>query len=579
MRIEIKRVWAKNFRSIDNMGLELNFEKEGAVMIGSLDNGAGKSTLSVWALYYNWFDKPYGAGTTKTGLINSRSNKDLLTESEFRVNGHDWKVVRGQKPTVFQIFKDGVEIKDEASLKHFQAHLEEIIGMDEKVFCNTIAIGPDKFVPFVSMSAGDRRNYGEQMLDLMVISKMNEMHKADKKALENNMQTLNGNATGLELQIANKKSVIELKKKHASEIQSGIDQEIDEAKSRASAQDSSIASVQGSIDEFATRQKEVGAERDTLSGFLKMKEDILEKAKKLAGEIQTAKAGGACPCCGQSLPQDKIDEHVSKLSARAEELKRGIALANAKIAEMRPLGDIEAEFASYSKRFSELQSELNYMNAAKNAALSDVRRLEAKKAQSSNVQSWDEDEVALKNLETELAEVKSKMNDLAISIRSADIISAALKDDGYKAKVVDQFLPFINEKVNEYLAAMNFFVHVELNNEFEVNMIAPDRRGQTIAGLSTGQKRRIDLAILFAWRAVAKAASGCDSNLLIMDEALENLSEQGVTDFLEMWHRMNASGECNLYVITQRCKEFEPMFENKIIYALRDDATYVVEED
>lgn len=126
---------------------------------------------------------------------------------------------------------------------------------------------------------------------------------------------------------------------------------------------------------------------------------------------------------------------------------------------------------------------------------------------------------------------------------------------------------------------MNFFVHVELNNEFEVNMIAPDRRGQTIAGLSTGQKRRIDLAILFAWRAVAKAASGCDSNLLIMDEALENLSEQGVTDFLEMWHRMNASGECNLYVITQRCKEFEPMFENKIIYALRDDATYVVEED
>jgi DNA repair exonuclease SbcCD ATPase subunit len=181
----------------------------------------------------------------------------------------------------------------------------------------------------------------------------------------------------------------------------------------------------------------------------------------------------------------------------------------------------------------------------------------------------------LDELATQQVENQTALNLLQTRMKSHEINAATLKDDGAKAEMVDQYLPYINSQINHYLDRMNLFINIELDTEFEIKMNAPDRRGQSISSLSTGQQGRIDLAVLLAWRDVARAAAGCDTNILILDEILENMSEQGVEDFIEMWG-MEEQSDVALYVVTQRISEFSQHFDNTIMYKLTDARTELV---
>jgi DNA repair exonuclease SbcCD ATPase subunit len=575
LRINFKRVWAKNFRSIDNMGLELIF-KPGATMIGSLDNGAGKSTMLLWAIYFALFDKAYGAKSTKTKLINSRSNKDCIVEVEFNTNGSDWKVVRGQKPTIFQIWKDGVEIKDEAALKHHQESLASVIGMDEKAFCNTVALGLDKFVPFVSMSAPDRRNYGEQMLDMVVISVMNEKNKVVLKDLSSQQTALLSSSNTMEFKIKSLKEMIQVKKAHSAEINADIDSQISEVKTEIDKAQAALEAKQAKAVSLSKDLRPMTNSMDDLNRAKTLETNLKNKVSEIVKAIKEAGQAGNCSHCGQPMPADKIAEHVESLKTQAREVKEGLVKLADKIVSYP--ADLSEKIENVRSSLDELNSEINTANSHKNYLAGRLKDLNLKKLNASNAESWAKEEGELKTIEEEMEINNKKVEEISVKIKSAEVIAATLRDDGVKAKIVEDFLPFINDRLNYYLDKMNLFVNIELNNEFELKMNAPDRRGQTIHDLSTGQQRRIDLATLMAWRDVAKLASACDSNLLVLDEILENLSAQGVEEFLEMWRLIDEDVSVCMYTITQRVTDFEPLFDSSIIYALKDDATYIHQE-
>lgn len=607
-RIQFKRVWGKNFRSIDNMGMELLYGS-GTTCVGSLDNGAGKSTMLIYALFYALFDKNYKKGDNKSALINSSSNKDCVVHAEFDANGSSWKVVRGQKPTLFEIYKDGVKIEDEAALNDYAKNLEKVIGMDEKVFCNTVALGKDKFVPFVAMSAPDRRNYGEQMLDLVVISRMSDLNKEAIKALNIDILTLQSKMNQVDADRRGLDAIIEVKKQHAAQASQGLDDEIAREKAAGAAIGSEMTEVQtrlAAVQDTLSKAQEYSAQDQKIKAMIDAGETKLSiLTNKIASDranldknlqrldvlLMRAECDTDCPHCQQKMPEDRIKSAKQRLQDEVAQIKEQHEL-NAK-ADQQTVETLRAavlkatasrcadpdglaqNLSSAQAAVAHVNSELAVLRSRLSTTLTRIKELTAKKEASEKDNSWDVEVKKLDELATQQVENQTALNLLQTRMKSHEINAATLKDDGAKAEMVDQYLPYINSQINHYLDRMNLFINIELDTEFEIKMNAPDRRGQSISSLSTGQQCRIDLAVLLAWRDVARAAAGCDTNILILDEILENMSEQGVEDFIEMWG-MEEQSDVALYVVTQRISEFSQHFDNTIMYKLTDARTELV---
>ncbi len=573
-KIHFNWTFAKNFRSIDNMGMRIDYQT-GSTLVGSLDNGAGKSTLLVHALYYALFDKPYAEGTSKSQLINSRSGKECVVECEFNANGSLWYIKRGMKPTVFEIHKDGVPILDEAALADHQKNIHKILGMDEKVFCNTVALGLDKFVPFVSMSAGERRNYGEQMLDLLVISGMNEANKSDIKALTLTNNANNTQQSTIDMQIVNLNRVIALKKQHAAEAAESVDVDIAYEKDNVAKLEPEFRALEANITVNTAKKAElVQLERD-LQNLLQMKTKTKEAIDDVEMILIKGFLSSNCSACGQVMPHDDCESKKKVAEEKMSKLKIGLVLLERKI-------EAHSEYAS---RIAEL-TQLIYDEEQKRAgirailasALERLKTLTAKKKAAEQKQDWLGDETDLALLEKQLQELKAESALLATRIRSHEVMAAVLRDDGAKAQIVEMYLPYLNERINLYLTRMNLLINVSLTNVFDLELQAPDRKGQDVRCLSNGQQSRVNLAVLFAWRDVAMTAASCDANILILDEILERMSEHGVSDFVEMFKMMD-EGRTSLYVISQRVSEFTPLFDKQLMYKLVDDHTVLHTEE
>ncbi len=573
-KIQFNWTFAKNFRSIDNMGMRIDYEN-GSTLVGSLDNGAGKSTMLVHALYYLLFDKPYAEGTSKSQLINSRSGKECVVEGELQANGSLWYIKRGMKPTVFEIHKDGVPIIDEAALADHQKNIHKILGMDEKVFCNTVALGLDKFVPFVSMSAGERRNYGEQMLDLLVISGMNEANKADIKALTLENNANNAKQSTIDMQIVNLNRVIELQKQHAREAADGVDADIEHEKNGVAKLEPEFRKLEADIEINAAKKNElVILERD-LQNLLTMKVKTQEAIDDVEMLLIKGFLSSNCSSCGQRMPEDDCEAKKKVAEEKMSKLKMGMALLQGKIGAH---AEYASRIAELTKTIYDDEQKRSGIRAIMAASLERLKTLTAKKKAAEQKQDWLQDEATLQALGIELQALKEESARLATRIRSHEVMAAVLRDDGAKAQIVEMYLPYLNERINLYMTRMNLLINVTLTNVFDLELQAPDRKGQDVRCLSNGQQTRVNLAILFAWRDVAIAAASCDANILILDEILERMSEHGVADFVEMFKMMD-EGRTSLYVISQRVGEFTPLFDKQLMYKLVDDHTVIHTEE
>lgn len=590
-KLKLISITAKNFRSIGNMPMELTYsDNKVTTMVGSLDNGAGKSTTLVHALYYVLFDKAYAKGGKKTSLINSRSNKDCLVELELIANGDRYKISRGQKPTFFEIIKNGVKIEDEAALKDYQTNIGKIIGMDERVFCNTVALGVDKFVPFVDMSTPDRRAYAEQMLDVTIFSQMNMVTKGDLKEAVTKQTLTNTELMSIELNIKRVEQVIQVKKDAAAsqteELKLRYAEELAKANEQATIAksfDAPIQALQSQIPDLQTKLTGLNQQQDQrttmYNTLLKVESNIAQKKLELQRKIDHK----VCTTCGQDIPEHMKEVHIELDRNAIVQSQATLDAAKIKYDSLPDLSEeikaLNGDIAKINNDIRDLQGKVQTCKAVMATHVNAAKSVQAKIEQiESSSSSWTAEQTELDNYKAQQVEKTALLNDLTQKITHYKIIEASLKDEGAKAKIIAMYLPFINERINFYLEKLNLFLQIELDMDFELLMLAPDRKNQTLADLSTGQKRRIDLATMLSWRDVARLTASCDCNILILDEILENLSENGVADFVEMWQSLEGADTTALYVITQRVSEFEQLFDRSIIYKLVDDMTCIHSE-
>ncbi len=701
----LKAVRSKNFRSVGNTFIEVVLNAHPSTLVVATDNGAGKSTTTVHALYYGLFDKAYGEGGKKTSLINSKNNKDCLVEIDFSARGSEWMVRRGQKPAVFEIYENGVLYENEADNKDNQKFLLEVLGFDHVMFQNIIALGKDKFVPFIKMDAPTRRHVVENLLDLVVFSKMNVVAKEDQKVLtrqvgdvEFDQSTNNRDIVAaerlVEQHLGNRADIVAGARARIQELEGTIaknqdmctrlqEKEGEERSLAAAANTELLEKTQG----FSAQLNEYHAQKETIrndiegrketsrrvhqekvqaltktsvemandhkaatyarsrdleapvSKMVGMKEQLRRKADDNSKRAEAFRALGTCPTCQQEVGSDHKDHIAGDLETSAQEILTAISKLDEKLDAAREelfnhereakakedlmvqehtniIGgmqyshqeEIKTLDQQYAKGVAGIQEAINKLTADSEAELQPLReKVKAHtdranelaqgaatlqgtitSAQSEvrtqhgvverNLDQQADDQMA--KLKEELEALKEKKDALADrydelqeELRNYADLLVILKDNGVKAQAIKTYIPFFNQKVNEMLDQMGMYINFVMDEDFNIEMQDPTRKGQSLFDLSTGQQRRIDLAILFAWREIAASKASVSCNLLILDEVLENLSESGVASFMEMYENHLKSSGLNLFVISQRESEFGEHFEHVTKYSLVNDYT------
>ena len=575
-KLVFKRVFAKNFRSIDNMGLDIRLDDGNETLVVSKDNGNGKSTMLVWAIFYGLFDKAYGDGCKKTSLVNTRNNKDCMVEVEFDTKGSSWLVRRGMKPTTFDIYKDGERVEDEAALKDYQAYLVSVLGFSDTTFVNSIVLGKDKFVPFSSMSAPERRKYIEPFMNLAVFGVMQEDTKAEIKRLKFEISDLE-----------HKESIAKLKINERLASGARMRGLIDSANSAMAenlqiARDGLQSAIDGIavLDAFAPARIAAQEKYDTANRRYQDMQNKVNQTDAIIRQnlatIQRINNNTVCGHCNQPITEQHRQEQLGDVVAKTDALKLGIERVRPMVEEAR----LEASFNMGD--LTEINAKLAGLPSLQNQRASferQIRDTEQRMAVAASTNSADLDALLAETetLKLGCARITDRLDALHTALRVQLVSETLLKDDGIKAHVVKSYIPYLSERINSYLCGMGMFLCLELDEDFEFTMNTPDRKNQTLANLSSGQRCRVDLAIMLAWRDLARVRASVACNILVMDEVLESLSEQGISDFIDLWRASDEAKHTNLFVISQRRTEFEHLFEDTICFAMQDGFTVISE--
>ena len=568
-KLTLNKVRAKNFRSIGNQFLELDYQANLTTLIASENNGSGKSTLSIWALFFALFGKAYKKGAKIASLVNSKSNKDCVVELEFETLGSKWLVRRGYKPAIFEIYKDDKLVDNEAANKDMQAFLQSIIGMDDAAFSNIVALGVDRFVPFVEMKPDQRREFVEQMLDMVIISHMNVRAKEKLKAIKALLSQMDYDNSMLDSKLKGRERtlgiLIDRRDKRLSETGSELQsQEIEADKLRGMINGAvvKISDWEATIDNDApTKLSNI----NVMSIRFKNKIDELNRTSSGINELVD------CPQCKQCVSEDhkrSIEESTKESIDKLVEPMQRLYDEKEKITAIINKNDAIRENI---RKANELKHSLEIKLSGIESAIKSIKARMVDSNEDSLIKVENEEIVSIQQA---IAEKDKQIIELTKNESKHNQLLQILKDDGIKANIVSQYLPYLNQNINHMLDQLNLYIQINIDSEFNVTMFAPDRKGQTLENLSTGQIRRVDLTCMLAWRNIAKNKSSVDCNVLILDEILENLSSSGVEEFMEMWQTIGS--DTNLMVISQRELEFSQYFDNLLKYKLVNDMTVAV---
>lgn len=742
-KLTFRKGRAKNFRSVGNEFMEIDYQRNPATLVTSDDNGAGKSTMLVWLLFFVLYNDTYSKKEKKAGLVNSQNKKDCVGEVEFACRGSEWKVRRGIKPDFVEVHQlvDGEwkQVVNDAAKADMNKYIVNLIGIDQKMFENSLVLGKEKFIPFTEMYTADRRTMVEAIWDLGFFSLMNEDVKAKIKVLNKTLEDISNDFGMKMIDHTNKKTqlaqIIESNnriqqqsaeileqervrlsnldadissyqdemsrlqevqintKKEIGEVESRLNQESMEEIEKLKAQ---YAEKMKAVDDVASEKAE-DYERIELSSAERALKDIRDQGYKVTerknevlnqrnenlnvlneameklryGEgfrikFQTEKEGyqesiqkfhdmGTCPTCQQEVSEEAksqvqyegnikikdVDSRIERLETMLEEINTTIAEHKAKDDEfVRQIAEIDAELSSLRDQATEAQNGIEtikrdiqeFYKTAEIEKTSLDRELKSQimsSRQALNTRFEDITASLQQTLETasqgmqtvkgKIGELKARRAPLVASIAdlerklsvqptpTADLEAVItgieqslkdleerrqttdeelqdhnhllhfLKDDQTKARIISLYLPFLNKKINEYLEGMNMFLDIVVDDTFDITMGTAGRKGQSLFSLSSGQRVRVNIAITMALRDVANLKASVQCNILVFDEVLENLSERGVQECVEMLKYKFSNN--NLFVISQREQEFQEYFSHNIRYGLRNGMTQVISKE
>ena len=524
-------------------------------------NGAGKSTM-LDALSFGLFGKPY-RNINKPQLINTINSKDCVVEVEFSVGPNRFKVIRGIKPNVFEIYKNGEVINESSHSKEFQKLLEQnILKLNHKSFHQIVVLGSSSFIPFMQLTAANRREVIEDLLDINIFSKMNMV-------LKDNIASLKDKIRDAAHQVDIVKNKIEVQRKYINDIKSLNEEKWREKQTEIKAQEDSIEQVNAQNEEI---QKTLETKYDQVAKQLEQagnafqdarieKSNLQSEMKKLVKEDKFFQDNDVCPTCTQEIDENIKSQKVKGIAAKAKEIQKTFQAVEDKLSNGKSTVD---DLQDQNRKSMELQGLLRDNNTKINMSRRLIAKLEEEISNTSD--SKDNVKQAAQDLEDFIDEKDSLITEkveLSEEYDYSSIIADMLKDTGIKTKIIKQYLPVMNKLVNQYLQTLDFFVHFELNESFSETIRSRHRDSFSYDSFSEGEKQRIDLALLFTWRQIAKMKNSVATNLLILDETFDSsLDNDGVENLFKIIHTLGA--DTNVFVISHKGEILDGRFESKM---------------
>lgn len=547
----------KNFLSTGNLFTEIEFDKHNTTLIVG-ENGAGKSTI-LDALSFVLFSKPFRK-INKPQLINTITKRDLIVEIEFSINRNKYKIVRGIRPNVFEVYMNDVLLNQSAEMKDYQEILEkQILKISHKSFCQVVVLGSASFVPFMQLPTGQRRDIIEDLLDLQIFTVMNNLLKIKTNE---NKDSIISNASDKKVITAK----IDLIRQHLIELQNNDEAIIAEKKERLNEVMSQIEAFDLDVESYEMNIKELEtmiSDQDSVTKKMKKLENLRQqieiKREILTNEVKFFSEHDNCPTCKQNIDQEFKCQAIDKKNGSIQEIETGLL-------------QLVDQYEEYSKRVEniiKIQNEIQTARLERHKTLTKIESLENYKK---------ELEEEIKNIKKankerddnnlqELEEVLSSLTKEGVELEEDRIILAAagalLKDGGIKSRIIRQYIPIINKLINKYLSAMEFLVQFELDEEFNETIRSRHRDEFSYASFSEGEKMRINLAILFTWRAVAKLRNSISTNILIMDEVFDSsLDATGTEEFMKILNQLTL--DTNTFIISHKTDQIADKFNNVI---------------
>jgi DNA repair exonuclease SbcCD ATPase subunit len=548
----------KNLLSTGNYFTEIKLDSNANTLVVG-ENGSGKSTM-LDALCFGLFGKAF-RNVNKPQLINSINGKDCVVEIELDCNNKSYKIIRGIKPNVFEIYQNGDLLNQDAAIRDYQEYLEKfILKMNYKSFTQIVILGSASFVPFMQLSASDRRNIIEDLLDIQIFSTMNSLVK-DKLST-------NKDATGTKkYDIDLTKQKYDLEKKHIDELKQNNDDKVKEYESEVlnsnqtiQALHAEIANATGQVELYSA---DVALQTETESKVKKLgklESQIESNLSKFQKDISFFQHNDDCPTCRQSIASEFKEGQIQSLQTKTTQCELGLKDLEAKLLEEQ---DKLNKIAETQKTIQKLQINI----ATKNTSIVEVNKYIVKiqkevAALKETKGSTQLQETQLQELASQLKQLESDLKELIEEKTYYEAATSLLRDTGIKTKIIKQYLPIINKLVNKYLSSLDFFVNFNLDESFKETIKSRHRDDFSYHNFSEGEKQRIDMALMLTWRAVAKLKNSSNTNLLILDETFDSsLDTTGTEELMKILHMLEG---VNLFVISHKGDILQDKFLNVI---------------
>lgn len=556
--IVFKVIRWKNFLSTGNIFTEVELNKESNVLIVG-ENGAGKSTI-LDAITFALFGKPY-RNINKPQIVNSVNGKDCLVELEFTIGDKSYAIRRGIKPALFEVYVDGTLIDQSSTSKDYQDMLEKtILKMNYKSFTQIVILGSASFTPFMQLTPNDRRQVIEDLLDIQIFSNMNQVVKEKVSTLKNLVNEL-------KIKIESTKEKIELHKNHIESLKKNNKELLERKESEFANNAAEVVrlqeenvTIEDQVTALMQQIEEIGTPAKKQKVLTSYQAKIEANKSKVEKEIEFFSTNENCPTCRQAIEESVKEETIHECKSKLNEYDEGlIKLREEQDKVLEQLKKVE----ELQKQISKLQSSMLTNNTSIIHVQKYIKTLtnEIDELNDRLTSNRDHKDQSKKLLE-ELTQHVEKRREAADEKQYYDVASQLLKDGGIKSKIIKQYLPIINKLINKYLAAMDFFVNFHIDEEFKETIKSRNRDDFSYENFSEGEKTRINLALLFTWRNIARIKNSVNTNLLILDEIFDSsLDSVGIDCLMAV---LSGLDKINIFIISHKGDSLHDKFQHVI---------------